>query len=268
LVKISSFRILTSGDKEMKRLIIFPVIALLTFAIGVALQSFRHNWFNSNEPAAAVPQVLTLAPVNQPLPPPPPRPAPPSRVEIGNKENSDLSIVFDDEYRDGSVLVHHVKLNKNRSAAIELDLTDGIYDHEVALNFQDKSAHYRILQRYRTSMTVNAEGPHLDLVDWRHFDSPWIPLKSIGPKRFRMLANEEMDEEKFPPTTKSEIVKEVRRRMEREWPALVELVKSCSGPNKGACIVGVSSIYLRIQKQVEGNWIDIGSVEFQIPMGC
>jgi len=30
-------------------------------------------------------------------------------------------------------------------------------------------------------MTISAEGPHLDLVDWRHFDSPWIQLYRLGP---------------------------------------------------------------------------------------
>ena len=83
-----------------------------------------------------------------------------------------------------------------------------------------------------------------------------------------MLADEEIDEEKFPPTTQSEILKELRRRVKREWPEIVELANSCRGPNQGACFVSVNSMYLRIQKQVDGGWVDIGSVEFQIPMGC
>jgi len=77
-----------------------------------------------------------------------------------------------------------------------------------------------------------------------------------------------MDGSRFPSTTKSEILKEVRRRVGNDWPYLLELVKDCRGPNDGACIVGVSSIYLRIQKQVRGSWIDIGLVEFRVPMGC
>ena len=253
----------------MKRLIILPVFALLTFAVGLALQSLRNpSPIKSTSIATPAEQKLTKAPTAQPPLPPPPQPPSPSLVEIGEKKNSDLSIVFDNSKSDGSVVVHHVKLNKKKSAVVDLDLSVSIYGHEITLNFPDNSVQYRVQQRYRTSMSVSAEGPHLDLVDWRHFDSPWITLRSIGPKRFRMLADEEMDEEKFPPTTKSEIVNEVRRRMEREWPEIVELAKSCNGPNVGACLVGVNSMYLRIQKQVDGSWVDIGSVEFQIPMGC
>lgn len=253
----------------MKKLIILPVIALLTFAIGVALHALRKSSpHKSNEIAAPADQRLREAPTWLLLPPLPPPPLPPSLEELGEKENSDLSIVVATGESNGSVVIRHLKLHKNPPTLAELDLAESINGQAVSLNFPDNSAQYRILQRYRTSMTVSAEGPHLDLVDWRHFDSPWIELKSIGPKRFRMLASDEMEETTFPPTTKSEIVTEVRRRMEKEWPEIVELVKSCRGPNDGACIVALSSIYIRIQKQVGGSWTDLGSVEFQIPMGC
>jgi len=245
----------------MKRLIIFLGIALLTFAIGVAVQSFRNNRSESKEIPAPAAQKFIEAPIEQPPPPFPPQPPPPE------KENSDLSIVFHTHESEGSLAVRYFKLQKNRPTVVELDLSESIDGQEVALNFRDyPPAEYRILQRYRTSMSVSNEGPHADLVDWRHFDSPWMELKSIGTRRFRTLASEEMDWKKFPPTTNAEIVEEVRRGgMTKEW---VELVKSCNGPNDGACMVAISSIYLRIQKQVSGKWTDIGSVEFQPAMGC
>jgi hypothetical protein len=91
---------------------------------------------------------------------------------------------------------------------------------------------------------------------------------SLDAKRFRTLKSEQMDASRFPSTTKSEIIKEVRRRVGKEWPNLLEYVKDCRGPNDGACLVMISSIYLRIQKQVRRSWIDIGLVEVRIPMGC
>ena len=250
----------------MKRLIVRLSIALLAFAIGVAIQSFRYSKPAKSKVVAAPPvQELTKAPAEQPPLSFPPRP--PSLEEIGEKENSDLSIVFQTHESEGSLAVRYFKLHKNRPTVVDLDLSESFDGQEVALNFRDyPPTEYRILQRYRTSMSISAEGPHADLVDWRHYDSPWVELKSIGPKRFRTLASEEMDWNRFPATTNAEIVKEVRRGgMEKEW---VELVKSCNGPNDGACMVSISSIYLRIQKQVGGNWTDIGSVEFQVPMGC
>ena len=93
-------------------------------------------------------------------------------------------------------------------------------------------------------------------------------MESVGANRFRTLRSEQMDDSKFPKTTKAEIIKEVRRRVGKDWPGLMEWVESCDGPNEGACIVTISSIYLRIQKQVDDRWIDVGMVEIAIPMGC
>lgn len=115
-------------------------------------------------------------------------------------------------------------------------------------------------------MSISAEGPHLDLVEWRHFDSPWTSLETLGHKRFRTLAIDQMEVSKFPSTTKAEIMKEVR--VGEEWPAVLELVKDCHGPNDGACLVSISSIYLRIQKKVRNQWVNVGLVEIRIPMGC
>ena len=66
-------------------------------------------------------------------------------------------------------------------------------------------------------------------------------------------------------------MKEVRRRVKTDladWPELIEWAESCSGPDEGVCFVSVSSIYLRIQKQVGDRWIEIGMVEVPMPMGC
>jgi hypothetical protein len=93
-------------------------------------------------------------------------------------------------------------------------------------------------------------------------------LESLGSNRFRTLRSEQMDYSKFPKTTKAQIIKEVRRRVEKDWPELIKLVESCNGPNDGACIARISSVYLRIQKQVDGRWIDVGIVAIAIPMGC
>jgi hypothetical protein len=167
-----------------------------------------------------------------------------------------------------SLSLRHIKLAKNRPSIIDLDLGEDIDNQEVTLKFPGNSAEYRVFQRYRTSMSISAEGPHLDLVDWRHFDSSWTPLLALDAKRFRTLKSDQMEDSRFPSTTKSEILKEVRRRVGKDWPDLLELVKGCRGPNDGACLVMISSIYLRIQKQVRGRWIDIGLVEVRIPMGC
>lgn len=186
------------------------------------------------------------------------------------EKQTDLSIVVEvsePNPQPPSLRREYIKLVKRGPTVIDLDLAESIDNQEVTLNFRDKGE-YRMFQRYRTSMSISFEGPHLDLIDWRHFDSPWVALRALSARRFQTLAPYEMDSSRFPPTTTEEILKEVRRRVGTDWLEALELVKECRGPNDGACAVMISSVYLRIQKRVGAVWTDAGLVEIRIPMGC
>ena len=248
---------------SMKPSIIRLTVALITLIIGITLFSFTRFSRSQVSPETVTVKVPDVIPIKPPLPPEE-SPAPPQDGKI--PRGTDLSIVVELSGNPPTFDVRHISLGKNPRTTVELDLVENIDGQEVTLHFRDRSL-YRIHQRYRTSMGVSVEGPHLDLLDWRHFDSPWTPLKSLGANRFLTLSGEQMDDTRFPKTTKSEIIKEVHKRG-KDWPELLEFVKSCNGPNDGACYVAISSIYLRIQKQVGDRWIDVGMVEFAMPMGC
>ncbi len=249
----------------MKPSIIRLTSALITFIIGIALFSITRS-----SPSLVSPQPATIKATEQipviPQAQPKESPALPQKEKF--PKGTDLSIVVQFSETPPSFNVRHIKLSKDRKASVGLDLGEYIDGQQVTLHFPDRSTSYRMLQRYRTSMSISDEGPHLDLVDWRHFDSPWTPLESLGANRFRTLRSEQMDYTRFPKTTKAEIVKEVRRRVGKDWPRIIELAQNCHGPNDYACIVTISSIYLRIQKRVDDRWTDVGMVEIAIPMGC
>jgi len=247
----------------MKLLIIRLTIALITFVIGIVLPSISFYHGSQISPQPAPVEVTTQIPFK-----PQPKESPSLPPELNPPKGTDLSIMVALSDDPPSFTVKHIKLDKDRRATIDLDLGEHIYGQEVTLHFPDSSASYRILERYRNSMTISAEGPHLDLVDWRHFDSSWTPLKSQGASRFRTLESEQIDSAAFPKTTGAEIIKEVRRRVGKDWPRIIELAETCNGPDDNTCIVTISSIYLRIQKQVGDRWSDVGMVEIRIPMGC
>lgn len=243
----------------MRPLFIRLTVALITFIIGIAIPSLSRSRRPHN--SGHLREVVEISVKPQPGLP---------QDQRGEK-GSALSIVVEVSAPNPqlpSFELRQIRLSRDRTTIIDLDLAESIDGQEVRLKFRGSSNRYRILQRYRTSMSISAEGPHLDLVDWRHFDSPWTPLESIGSMRFRTLRSEQMEDSTFPSTTKAEIIKEVRRRVGKDWPSLLELVNECNGPDDGACLVMISSIYLRIQKQVRSHWIDIGLVEVRIPMGC
>ena len=250
----------------MPRLISRHTVALVTFSIGLILTSIFKTPTTPilKQPARHVDEVLVE---KQPLELLPPKP---SNPDIKIYRYSDLSVVVamsEPNPKPPSLSRAYIELVKHGPTVIDLDLGQSIDDQELTLNFRDNDE-YRVFERYRTSMSVSAEGPHLDLVNWRHFDSPWTQLKSVGHKRFRTLATEQMDDSKFPSTTNEEMVKEVRRLVGTDWPEIVELVKDCHSPKSGACFVSISSIYLRIQKRLGARWTDVGVVEFRLPMGC
>ncbi len=198
-----------------------------------------------------------------------PKPSPPSLQDPKARGWADLSIVVAISQPNPSppaLEVRPIRLAKHRQTVIQLGLGEDIDNQQVELS--DSSGEYRIFQRYRTSLSIAGEGPHLDLVDWRHFDSPWLPLRALAPGRFQTLRSEQIKSSEFPPTSKAEIVKEVRQRVRKDNLEFLELAKSCRGPNDGSCLVMISSTYLRIQKQVRGRWVDTGLVELRHPMGC
>lgn len=244
----------------MRRLIIRSSVALLTFCIGISVAAiFRVPTANISSPSTTRPFIETK-----------PQQLPAAVPDTATSKRSDFSIgiaVSESNRSRLSLTRRHFELNRRGPTLIDLNLAENIDNQEVTLNFPDNSE-YRMFQRYRTSMSISVEGPHLDLVEWRHFDSPWTSLNALGPKRFRTLATDQMDGSKFPPTTKAEIMKEVRRQVGEDWPEVLELVNGCSGPNDGACLVLISSIYLRIEKKVRNQWVDVGHVEIRIPMGC
>ena len=245
----------------MRKLVIGLTVAFFTFSVGIMITPgtrVQMEHVSSHSARHADPVSVLTEPWKLP-------PAEPKAQQYSN-----LSIVIDSSGPNPSppsLKGRHIRLVERGLTAIELDLGESIDDQGIKLNFRGDDE-YRMFQRYRTSMTISAEGPHLDLLNWRHFDSPWTQLRALSSDRFRTLATNQMDGGKFPSTTNAEIVAEVRRQVGADWSTPLELAKDCDGPNDGACLVLISSIYLRIQKRVRAQWIDVGVVEIRLPMGC
>ena len=248
----------------MKKHIRGLAVSLATLSIGIALGPlFRFPV--SQEPTPLNEKTDEVIVETKPVE------APPPAADKKAQETSDLPIVIgmSQPTHWPADLQRYIKLAKKGPTKVNLELGEDIDSREVILNFPDRAVKYRVFQRYRTSMSVSFEGPHLDLEDWRHYDSPWVQLRSLDNRRFRMLASEQIDDLRFPATTKAEIIKAVRGRLGESWESRRDwILEGCDGANDNPCLVGVSSMYLRIQKNAGDGWLDVGVVEFQVPMGC
>ena len=237
------------------RKVFYLAVALLTFAIGATL-FYLTTLKTVSQPAPVTKPVEVLVEKKPEVKPP----AVPVDVSVILRTHS-----IDDthpEYKHRTL-----KLSDKPVVVEDLDIEEDVDADEITIVGGDESTQFRISERYRTSMTVMGEGPHLDLVDWSHFDSEWIPLQQIAQRKFRTLKRERMNAEMFPATTQAEILAAVRRRA-GDWPEAIELAKQCSGPKEYPCSVGVSSVYFQIEMLVGDQWATVGVVEVQIPMGC
>jgi len=246
----------------MRKVIYGVGVALLTFTLGSAVY-----YLTASKPTSQPIPIVEIKPsevrhvysfstseINVPIEPPAAAPI-------------DFSAVFQYGVEDTVLGTIPVKLSKKPVVMDSLDIGDDIYGREITIVGGDESAQYRIFQRYRTSMTDSAEGPHLDLTDWRHFDSAWIKLNQLDQRKFRTLAFEQIDSSKFPPTTRAELLSAVRKRAS-DWPGIMNVAERCRNPHDEPCAVSDSSHYFRIEKLVGDRWTTVGLVEVYIPMGC
>jgi hypothetical protein len=161
----------------------------------------------------------------------------------------------------------HIPLEGN-SGLIRADLEVGDSLDGLILRLHPKKGvhdSFVVEQSFETSLTVMQEGPHLDLLNWKHYYAPWVPLQKLGPNEFRIARISEKDAQKFPAVTP----KEIRAIVTREGGAgLGKYVSKVKGPNDYPCAVGVSAIRFRIKHVKDGKETVIRTVQFSVPMGC
>lgn len=175
------------------------------------------------------------------------------------------------------------KLTKKKpSAQIKLGMEYTNEYEKVQIRLTPKpgdTREFKVEQQIETSMTINDEGPHLDLLSWKHGLSPWQELAVIQPNIFRGKAITQKDSRRFPPFTKQELYQAVIKQGKRDarsgnytydpnddkWLKLVK-----QKPQEGWVIYspGVSTIRLRIQAKEGDTWQVIHTVEIAMALGC
>ena len=141
----------------------------------------------------------------------------------------------------------------------DLELGDSLEDAIVELAWSEHPpATWKVAMQFETSAAVGDEGPHLDLVKWKHFTSTWRELDSLGPLRFHVPVLTEEEQTLFPTYTQQELDVAVRAAGGEEW---LERMK------QGAeAYVAVWVMRLRV---IDEAFPDKPfTIEFLIPMGC
>lgn len=240
------------------------LIAVLTFSIGVFLAPARLP-----APAPALPPLLVeinpaTAPATAESPPWEPEP-----VFTGTSKNGELAAVDIDLLVTGAELEISKRRFENLSqkpVRLELDPSETIDGQVIAIHpFPGDSRQFRVEQQFETSLSVNSEGPHQNLTDWKHYTSQWRELERLETNRFRTFAVTEEEMKRFPRVTREEIVKAAFRQGGKGW---AEVAEDCTGPDEGPCIIGRSRVSFRISARINGRWTVIHRIDALFPMGC
>lgn len=168
--------------------------------------------------------------------------------------------------------------------SVNLDLGESIENQLIILHtYPGESREFKIEQRFETSLTVMDEGPHIDLLDWKHYTSRWEEIKMIGKNEFLTSQIGESESSKFPHVTGEEIstaVKEAERKLYADYYEAAQssgepvdekwskLARTCKSPQDYPCAVSVNKISFQIKVKDGDQWKIIKRVEFNIPMGC
>lgn len=146
---------------------------------------------------------------------------------------------------------------------IYLELGETIENRTLQIKSKD-NVKLKFYQRYENSITVMNEGPHCDLTEWKHFDSPYKELKNNG-NRLKTIEFSSVDRENFVKVDMKELLTYIKEYCGKEWSAIARQAKSIRQYPLG---IGQSRIFLKIEITHSDNSKTERIISFEIPMGC
>ncbi|WCE04519.1 hypothetical protein [Pseudoxanthomonas sp. JBR18] len=124
----------------------------------------------------------------------------------------------------------------------------------------------RLRVQYQTSLALADEGPHLDLLDWKHCTSAWHAIAVDGNVRFAVLPPSEAESTCFPTFSQSELLAAVRRQGgEAHWQ---NLARGVSRAGEGASYVAPSLLRMVLEQWDGRGWVRVTQLEVALAMGC
>lgn len=149
------------------------------------------------------------------------------------------------------------KIYQTNSKNVDLEFGD-----EIKTIIVNEPGNFKIYLETETSVTIMDEGPHLDLTDFKHGKSKMAVLEKNENEFTFLDLSKEIE---FPEVSIKELVEEARKIGGEEW---AQIAKKCKTPHEYPCKVSPSRHTLKVEKEVDGKWIDQGSLILIPPMGC
>ena len=109
---------------------------------------------------------------------------------------------------------------------IELDLGDSIEGQSLTIGAQEgENEEFRVQIQYQTSLTIMNDGPHLDLLNWKHYTSTWQDTERDSANRFTLPVLTEAQTSMFPVVTTQEVQEAALASGGERWANLVQDIR-------------------------------------------
>ncbi|WP_338763430.1 hypothetical protein WAF17_19600 [Bernardetia sp. ABR2-2B] len=128
-------------------------------------------------------------------------------------------------------------------------------------------ANVEVFESYQTSMGVSDEGAHLDLLNWKHFNSEWQKL-IINKNSFVSKEYSRKESELFPKVTTKQILEAVRIEYGSEKNKFTERAKNCKDANDYPCSVMINQFNFKIVVTDKNGSKTNYFILINLPMGC
>lgn len=133
-----------------------------------------------------------------------------------------------------------------------------------------------ISYRLETSISISAEGPHCDLIHWKHGATSWEKMEPVSEfnseeskyTRFKFEVPPYLlyDTLPFPVSDMNEIKSAVKKTCGSEW---ADNMSDCKTPYDYPCNVGISNYIFRVSYQSDETDETVHSyLKIPVPMGC
>lgn len=162
--------------------------------------------------------------------------------------------------------------------AVPLDLGDQVYGATLQVQPATSGETYRVRVQYETSLGLSAEGPHLDLTEWKHCVSDWQVAQAIDVVSFELPTPTSKQGECFPAYTQAELTAAVHAYARNAGdPGMAERwLDGLRTPPLGMSqttlsvspFVAISEVRVKVEVLRTGKWIEVTRIVFAPPMGC
>lgn len=153
----------------------------------------------------------------------------------------------------------------DKEAIFSADLGETLESADILIE-TEKYTDVEIYQAFETSVTIMNEGPHCDLINWRHHTSDWVRLAELKPNTFQTIIYPDHESKKFPTVTIKEVQDAARKQCGDDW---ADLIKNSKSVYDYPCDIGVSSYFIRLAATDKKTGAKVEKkIVILIPMGC